>query len=109
MFQSSIQWIFFFQFINLRFYHQAAEVQRVWNLHNVLLSVDYAAEETKEMINLLEDGFVCPNFFRHDDVSEKIVTPVSLPFPFFDCEPPDLGDFSFPGKALPGFPVQLER
>lgn len=60
------------------FYCKVAEIQRVWNLHNVLLSVDYAAEETKGMINLLEDGFVCPTFFRHDDVGGAIFTLVCL-------------------------------
>lgn len=74
---------FFYQFINFRFYHQAAEIQRVWNLHDVLLSVDYAAEETKGMINLLEDGFICPSFFRNDDVGGAIVSPVCLFFLFW--------------------------
>lgn len=50
----------------------------MWNLHDVLLSVDYAAEETKGMINLLEDGFVRPSFFRNDDVSGAILTPDRL-------------------------------
>lgn len=107
MFHFNIKLVLYtFHFIDLCFYHQAAEVQRAWNLHNVLLSVDYAAEETKEMINLLEDGFVCPSFFRHDDVSATIVTPDCLPFPLLAVS---CLISVVPGKALPGFPVQLER
>ncbi|XP_075903723.1 condensin-2 complex subunit G2 isoform X3 [Nelusetta ayraudi] len=51
----------------------AAEIQRVWNLHDVLLSVDYAAEETKGMINLLEEGFVQPSFFQNDNGKRFLV------------------------------------
>lgn len=79
MFQLNIKLVlFFFSLLIYFFYRQAAEIQRVWNLHDVLLSVDYAAEETKGMINLLEDGFVCPSFFRNDDVSGAIVSPDCL-------------------------------
>lgn len=58
------------------------------------------------MINLLEDGFVCPSFFRNDDVGEATITPDSSYF-FFVSKLSDCGYF-LSGKTLPGFPVWLE-
>lgn len=78
-----IGWVFFFAVHEFTFCCQAAEIQRVWNLHDVLLSVDYAAEETKGMINLLEEGFVQPSFFQNDNVSGAILTPDPLRFLFW--------------------------
>lgn len=83
-FSSTSNWlVFFFAVHEFTFCCQAAEIQRVWNLHDVLLSVDYAAEETKGMINLLEEGFVQPSFFQNDNVSGAILTPDPLRFRFW--------------------------
>lgn len=47
---------------------QVTEIQRVWSLHNVLLTLDYTSEDNKEMIDLLLQCFSRPVFIRNDDV-----------------------------------------
>lgn len=44
------------------------EIQRVWSLHNVLLTLDYTSEDNKEMIDLLLQCFNRPVFIKNDDV-----------------------------------------
>ncbi|TNN70777.1 Condensin-2 complex subunit G2 [Liparis tanakae] len=45
------------------------EIQRVWSLHDVLLSLDYTSEENKQIVDLLLQCFHRPNYIRNDDVS----------------------------------------
>lgn len=51
---------------------QGVEIQRVWSLHDVLLSLDYTSEENKQIIDLLLQCFNCPNYIRNDDVSRVV-------------------------------------
>lgn len=53
---------------------QGTEIQRVWSLHNVLLSLDYTAEDNKQIIDLLLQCFHRPVFIRNDDVSQMLLT-----------------------------------
>lgn len=50
------------------FLSQVTEIQRVWSLHNVLQTLDYTAEDNKEMIDLLLQCFHRPMFIKNDDV-----------------------------------------
>lgn len=50
------------------FLSQVTEIQRVWSLHNVLLTLDYTAEDNKEMMDLLLQCFHRPMFIKNDDV-----------------------------------------
>lgn len=50
------------------FLSQVTEIQRVWRLHNVLLTLDYTAEDNKEMVDLLLQCFQRPMFIKNDDV-----------------------------------------
>lgn len=47
---------------------QVTEIQRVWSLHNVLLTLDYTLDDNKEMIDLLLQCFNRPVFIKNDDV-----------------------------------------
>ncbi|KAK2859568.1 hypothetical protein Q5P01_004188 [Channa striata] len=49
------------------------EIQRVWSLHDVLLSLDYTAEENKQIIDLLSQCFHRPTYIRHDDGKRFLV------------------------------------
>ncbi|XP_056290546.1 condensin-2 complex subunit G2 [Pseudoliparis swirei] len=49
------------------------EIQRVWSLHDVLLSLDYTSEENKQIIDLLLQCFNCPNYIRNDDGKRFLV------------------------------------
>ena len=51
---------------------QGAEIQRVWGLHDVLLSLDYTSEDNKEIIDLLLQCFHRPIYIRNEDVSRVI-------------------------------------
>lgn len=51
------------------FYCQGAEIQRVWSLHDVLLSLGYTSEGNKQIIDLLLQCFHRPLYIRNDDVS----------------------------------------
>lgn len=53
-------------------YCQGVEIQRVWSLHDVLLSVDYTSEDNKQIIDLLLQCFHRPTYIRSDDVSRVI-------------------------------------
>lgn len=70
---------------------QGVEIQRVWSLHDVLLSLDYTSEDNKQIIDLLLQCFHRPVYIRNDDVSTMIFSccvcfrtvPVILCFLFF--------------------------
>ncbi|XP_029385152.1 condensin-2 complex subunit G2 [Echeneis naucrates] len=49
------------------------EIQRVWSLHDVLLSLDYTSEDNKPIINLLLQCFHQPIYFRNDDGKRFLV------------------------------------
>ncbi|KAL6097725.1 ncapg2 [Pungitius sinensis] len=51
----------------------AVEIQRVWSLHGVLLSLDYTSEENKQIIDLLLQCFHRPNYLRNDDGKRFLV------------------------------------
>lgn len=48
---------------------QGAEIQRVWSLHDVLTSLEYASENNKQIIDSLLQFFHHPTHIRNDDVS----------------------------------------
>ncbi|XP_017261883.1 condensin-2 complex subunit G2 isoform X2 [Kryptolebias marmoratus] len=50
-----------------------SEVQRVWSLHNVLLSLDYALEDNNQINDLLLQCFHRPTFIRNDDGKRFLV------------------------------------
>ncbi|XP_077365081.1 condensin-2 complex subunit G2 isoform X2 [Festucalex cinctus] len=49
------------------------ELQRVWSLHNVLSSVDYASEDGKQLAEQLVRCFQRPAFIRNDDSKRFMV------------------------------------
>eukprot|EP00064_Thunnus_orientalis_P018796 superscaffoldBa00004453_g18902 len=49
------------------------EIQRVWGLHDVLLSLDYTSEDNKEIIDLLLQCFHRPIYIRNDDGKRFLV------------------------------------
>ncbi|XP_056869184.1 condensin-2 complex subunit G2 isoform X1 [Takifugu flavidus] len=49
------------------------EIQRVWSLHNVLLTLDYTAEDNNEMIDLLLECFHRPMFIKNDNGKRFLV------------------------------------
>ncbi|XP_041823460.1 condensin-2 complex subunit G2 [Melanotaenia boesemani] len=49
------------------------EIQRVWSLHDVLLSLDYTSEDNKQIIDLLLQCFHHPTFIRNDDGKRFLV------------------------------------
>ncbi|XP_075936822.1 condensin-2 complex subunit G2 [Anarhichas minor] len=49
------------------------EIQRVWSLHDVLLSLDYTSEENKQIIDLLLQCFHRPTYIRNDDGKRFLV------------------------------------
>uniref|UniRef100_A0A3P9NTA7 Non-SMC condensin II complex, subunit G2 n=1 Tax=Poecilia reticulata TaxID=8081 RepID=A0A3P9NTA7_POERE len=51
----------------------AAEIQRVWSLHNVLKSLDYTSENNKQIIDLLLQCFHRPTHIRNDDGKRFLV------------------------------------
>ncbi|XP_067341992.1 condensin-2 complex subunit G2 [Channa argus] len=50
-----------------------AEIQRVWSLHDVLLSLDYTSEDNKQIIDLLSQCFHRPTYIRNDDGKRFLV------------------------------------
>lgn len=55
-------------FLVCMYLSQVTEIQRVWSLHNVLLTLDYTLDDNKEMIDLLLQCFNRPVFIKNDDV-----------------------------------------
>ncbi|XP_040921195.1 condensin-2 complex subunit G2 isoform X2 [Toxotes jaculatrix] len=49
------------------------EIQRLWSLHDVLLSLDYTSEDNKQIIDLLLQCFHRPVHIRHDDGKRFLV------------------------------------
>lgn len=49
------------------------EIQRVWSLHNVLLSLDYKSEDNNQITDLLIQCFQCPNYIKNDDGKRFLV------------------------------------
>lgn len=49
------------------------EIQRVWNLHDVLLSLDYSSEENKELIHMLLQCIQRHTYVRNDDGKRFLV------------------------------------
>ncbi|XP_045929884.1 condensin-2 complex subunit G2 isoform X1 [Micropterus dolomieu] len=49
------------------------EIQRVWSLHDVLLSVDYTSEDNKQIIDLLLQCFHRPIYIKNDDGKRFLV------------------------------------
>ncbi|KAM9333341.1 condensin-2 complex subunit G2 isoform 1-T2 [Pholidichthys leucotaenia] len=52
---------------------QSVEIQRVWTLHEVLLTLSYNSEENKEIINLLLQCFHFPAYYKNDDGKRFLV------------------------------------
>ncbi|XP_030254923.1 condensin-2 complex subunit G2 isoform X1 [Sparus aurata] len=50
-----------------------AEIQRVWSLHDVLLSLDYTSEDNKQIVDLLLQCFHRPIYIRNDDGKRFLV------------------------------------
>lgn len=50
-----------------------AEIQRVWSLHDVLTSLEYASENNKQIIDLLLQFFQRPTHIRNDDGKRFLV------------------------------------
>ncbi|XP_032360286.1 condensin-2 complex subunit G2 [Etheostoma spectabile] len=48
-------------------------IQRVWNLHDVLWSLDYTSEDNKQIIDLLIQCFHRPIYIRNDDGKRFLV------------------------------------
>lgn len=48
---------------------QGAEIRRLWGFHDVLLCVDFALEDNKEMVDLLLQCLLNINYIKNDDVS----------------------------------------
>lgn len=85
---------------------QVTEIQRVWSLHNVLLTLDSTSEDNKEMIDLLLQCFNRPVFLKNDDVRCDSVA-LSLFSALLSCLLDDVHVVA--GKAVPGLSFQLER
>lgn len=85
---------------------QVTEIQRVWSLHNVLLTLDSTSEDNKEMIDLLLRCFNRPVFLKNDDVRRDSVA-LSLCWALLSCWLDDAHVVA--GKAVPGLSFQLER
>ncbi|XP_034562667.1 condensin-2 complex subunit G2 isoform X2 [Notolabrus celidotus] len=51
----------------------SVEIQRVWSLHDVLLSLDYTAEDNRQIIDLLIQCFHRPIYIRNDDGKRFLV------------------------------------
>ncbi|GAA6215069.1 condensin-2 complex subunit G2 [Lates japonicus] len=49
------------------------EIQRLWSLHDVLLSLDYTSEDNKQIIDLLLQCFHRPVYIRNDDGKRFLV------------------------------------
>ncbi|KAM7369819.1 hypothetical protein PAMP_011110 [Pampus punctatissimus] len=49
------------------------EIQRVWGLHDVLLSIDYTSEDNKQIIDLLLQCFHRPIYITNDDGKRFLV------------------------------------
>lgn len=85
---------------------QVSEIQRVWSLHSVLLTLDYTSEDNKEMIDLLLQCFNQPVFIQNDDVRCDSVV-LSLFLALLSCRLDDVHVLT--GKAVPGLSLQLEH
>ncbi|XP_034428998.1 condensin-2 complex subunit G2 isoform X1 [Hippoglossus hippoglossus] len=49
------------------------EIQRLWSLHDVLLSLDYTSEDNKQIVDLLLQCFHRPIYMRNDDGKRFLV------------------------------------
>ncbi|XP_022622896.1 condensin-2 complex subunit G2 isoform X1 [Seriola dumerili] len=49
------------------------EIQRLWSLHDVLLSLDYTSEDNKQIIDLLLQCFHRPIYLRNEDGKRFLV------------------------------------
>nr|XP_020457943.1 condensin-2 complex subunit G2 isoform X2 [Monopterus albus] len=49
------------------------EIQRVWSLRDVLMSLDYTSEDNRQIIDLLLKCFQHPVFIRHDEGKRFLV------------------------------------
>ncbi|XP_053715886.1 condensin-2 complex subunit G2 [Synchiropus splendidus] len=50
-----------------------AEIQRLWNLHSVILTLDYKSEDNRQIVDLLLQCFHSPSFIRNDDGKRFLV------------------------------------
>ncbi|XP_029612013.1 condensin-2 complex subunit G2 [Salmo trutta] len=50
-----------------------AEIQRLWGFHEVLLTVDFSSEDSKELIDLLLQCFLSVNHIRNQDGKRLMV------------------------------------
>ncbi|KAM6900149.1 condensin-2 complex subunit G2 [Xenentodon cancila] len=50
-----------------------AEIQRLWGIHDVLLSLDYTSEDNKQIIDLLLQCFHHPTYVKNDDGKRFLV------------------------------------
>ncbi|XP_041737015.1 condensin-2 complex subunit G2 [Coregonus clupeaformis] len=50
-----------------------AEIQRLWGFHEVLLTVDFSSEDSKELIDLLLQCFLSVNHIRNEDGKRLMV------------------------------------
>lgn len=51
----------------------SVEIQRVWSLHEVLLTLDYNSDQTKEITDVLLQCFQRPIYIRNDDGKRFLV------------------------------------
>ncbi|KAM9337176.1 condensin-2 complex subunit G2 [Symphorus nematophorus] len=49
------------------------EIQRVWSLHEVILSLDYTSEDNKQIVDMLLQCFQRPSYIRNDDGKRFLV------------------------------------
>ena len=47
---------------------KGAEIQRLWDLHEVLVGLDFTSEDNQPMVQQLLECFLRTNFIRSDDV-----------------------------------------
>lgn len=52
--------------------YQGNEIQRVWSLHDVLLSLDHTSDDNQQIKELLLQCFQRPAYIRSDDVSPSM-------------------------------------
>lgn len=55
------------------FSRQGADIVRVWNLHQTLLSFDYDSEEINEVKDLLLQCFMSVKYIKKEEVSKLLL------------------------------------
>ncbi|MBN3285310.1 CNDG2 protein, partial [Polyodon spathula] len=65
---TAVQWETYFYPCTLRF--KAADIRRLWNLHQALLSFDYDSEDSREVKDMLLQCFLSVNHIKREEASE---------------------------------------